>query len=199
MKKKNARSPKKFMGLKKLLIRKKAAPVVSKNYLTLLRVVLGIIALGAAYVFWVNADTNPDRAMVQLRAASQVLVVLTFLFLIVLLPSLLPKQRDLVEKSIIGVLGFFILANSLPFITRVMNSTLPELANVSGLSVLHLIVQHALNIVLIPTILCLALLSTIHRASDSTKKVNEPGYWIVLLVALGGLAYISLTITWTLA
>ncbi len=167
------------------------------KHLPTLRVLFGLVALGAAYVFWINTGESLDIAAVELRAASQVIIALSFLYLIVYAPRVLPKQRDNMDKALMWIVGFFIITNSLPLLLRIERGTLPELAAVSGKTVGMLLLSHVFNIIIVPVVLWLALSSVICRVSLPKMKVNVLLYWLVILLSLAGLVYISATPTWT--
>lgn len=167
------------------------------KHLTTLRLFFGVVALGATYVFWINTGYSLDVAAVELRAASQMVIALSFLYLIVYAPRILPKQRDTVEKALMWIVGFFIVSNSLPLVLRLERGTLSELSAISGLSSGMLVLMHIFNIVIIPTLLWLALDSVICRMSQPKTKVNALAYWFVIVLSLIGLVYVSITPTWT--
>ncbi len=169
-----------------------------KNHLVILRTLLGLIALGAAYVFFANTGFGIDTAAIQLRAASQVLIVVGFLFLMYFADNLLPEKKEIVDSMIKGIVGFFVIANSLPLIIRVSRGTFAALEQRSGLSGGMLLAQHVFNIVIIPCILWFALSLIIKRVTSPKKPVNEILYWGAIVVGVVGLAYVSMTPTWTL-
>lgn len=169
-----------------------------KHHLAVLRFLLLAVALGAAYVFWLNAGFNIPRAMVQLRAASQVVIVLSFVFLCATAPRVLPAQRKIVDAALALVVAFFIVVHSLPLALRSMGGGLEELVRQSGMSLPVLLAHHVFNMVLVPALLWLALSSVVCRVSNPKQRVNPWAYSAVIVLALAGLAYISLTPTWTL-
>ncbi|HRH93704.1 MAG TPA: hypothetical protein PKV72_04210 [Candidatus Peribacteria bacterium] len=169
-----------------------------QRHITTLRVLLLLVAAGAMYVFCLNAGFRIDPALVRLRAASQIVILLSFVFLAFQAPKLLPAQRGLIEKALMVVVGFFIVAHSLPLIVRIWRGRMHELVVASHLSSVALVIHHLFNMVVIPGLLWLALSSVVCRAADPKRKVNEGSYWFVILLALAGLAYISLTPTWTI-
>lgn len=168
-----------------------------KHHLLILRILLLAVALGAAYVFWGNTGYSIPRLLVQLRAASQVVLVLSFLFLCCTAPALLPAQRKLVDAGLAVVVVFFIIVHSLPLAVRIAGGGMTELITASRMSLPVLLGHHALNMVLIPGLLWLALSSVICRVSNPTLRVNAVAYYLVILLSVAGLAYISLTPTWT--
>lgn len=169
-----------------------------QRHITTLRVLLLIVAAGAAYVFCLNTGFRIDPALVRLRAASQIVILLSFAFLAIQIPRLLPDRSELVQKALMVVVGFFIVAHSLPLAVRLWRGRMHELVAASHLSSLALIIHHAFNMIVIPGLLWLALSSVVCRAADPKRKINEGSYWFVILLALAGLAYISLTPTWTI-
>lgn len=169
-----------------------------QRHLVTLRILLLVIAAGAVYVFCLNAQFNIDRILVELRAASQILIVVSFVFLSIHASKLLPDRRELIQKALMVVVGFFIVVHSLPLLVRLWRGQLHDLVIASGMSPLALILHHLFNMVLIPALLWLALSSVVCRAAEPKRKVNEGSYWFVIVLALAGLAYISLTGTWTI-
>jgi hypothetical protein len=170
-----------------------------QKHLTTLRILLALVALGAAYVFWGNTGFSVDRALVHLRAGSQVLIVTSFAFLIVMAPRLLPERRGVVDAGLFCIVAFFVVAHTLPLAARVSRGAMGELVAASGMSAGALVFHHVFNIVLIPALLWLALSSVVCRAADPKRKVNAASYWFVIVLALAGLAFISATGTWTIA
>lgn len=169
-----------------------------QRHLLTLRILLAVIAAGAAYVFWLNTGFKLDWALSELRAASQVLIALSFVFVIVMAPKLLPARRDVVDAGLAGVVGFFIVVHSLPLVVRFMRGKLGELVVASGMSPMTLVFHHVFNMIVIPGLLWLALSSVVCRTANPKIKVNEGSYWFMIALALVGLAYISLTGTWTI-
>jgi hypothetical protein len=169
-----------------------------KHHLAVLRFLLLAVALGAAYVFWLNTGFNVPRALVQLRAASQVVIVLSFTFLCAAAPLVLPAQRKVVDAALASVVLFFIAVHSLPLVVRAATGGIAELVSRSGMSLPVLLAHHAFNMVLVPALLWLALSSVVCRVSNPAQRVNTWAYSAVIVLALAGLAYISLTPTWTI-
>ncbi len=169
------------------------------KHLKTFRILLSLVAVGAAYVFWGNSGFSPDVAVVWLRASSQVLIIVSFAFLMAAVPRLLPERRDIVDAALAGIVAFFIVAHSLPLVLRISRGAMGELVTASGMSAGALVFHHLFNMVLIPALLWMALSSVVCRMAEPKRKVNEAAYWFVIILALVGLAFISATGTWTIA
>lgn len=162
---------------------------------TFIRGVLLLIVLGAAYVFWNNTGHNIDRAITQLHASALVFVVLAFTGLAVELPNCLKNDRRLAQRVLAVTFGFFVIANSLRLLLRLLRGSLSEVVQWSGLPASSLLSLHVLNIIIIPIVLCVALAWGIRLIG--TEQPVPYLYWITLVCGVGGLAYISIWPTWT--
>jgi cytochrome bd-type quinol oxidase subunit 2 len=163
--------------------------------ITFIRGLLLLIVLGAAYVFWNNTGHSIDRAITQLHASALVLVVLAFAGLAIELPQLLKSDRRLAQRVLAATFGFFVIANSLRLLLRLVRGSLSEVVQWSGLSVSSLLSLHVLNIMIVPIVLCVALAWGI-RLIGTDKRVPYV-YWVALVCGVAGLAYISIWPTWT--
>ncbi len=163
--------------------------------ITFVRGLLLLIVLGAAYVFWNNTGHSIDRAVSQLHASALVFIVLAFTGLVIELPHCLKSDRRLVERVLAVTFGFFVVANSLRLLVRLLRGSLSEVVQWSGLSIPSLLSLHVLNIILIPIVLCVALAWGV-RLVGTDQRVS-PWYWVALICGLIGLVYISIWPTWT--